>query len=96
MSAHRGVHVFASRFSRAYDRRAVTWCARGTLSDDTPLEFLWCCVVLRRRTYSLATDYVSHGIRCNAICPARIHTPFVVSAAYFSAFMMGEGSMAGV
>lgn len=28
-------------------------------------------------TYSIATDYVSKGIRCNAICPARIHTPFV-------------------
>jgi enoyl-[acyl-carrier-protein] reductase (NADH) len=32
------------------------------------------------RTYSLATDFVKDGIRCNAICPARIHTPFVVSA----------------
>jgi NAD(P)-dependent dehydrogenase (short-subunit alcohol dehydrogenase family) len=28
-------------------------------------------------TYSVARDYVSHGIRCNAISPARIHTPFV-------------------
>jgi 2-keto-3-deoxy-L-fuconate dehydrogenase len=28
-------------------------------------------------TYSIATDYVSKGIRCNCICPARIHTPFV-------------------
>ncbi len=28
-------------------------------------------------TYSVATDYVSHGIRCNAISPARVHTPFV-------------------
>lgn len=28
-------------------------------------------------TYSLATDFVKDGIRCNAICPARIHTPFV-------------------
>ncbi len=28
-------------------------------------------------TYSIATDYVKHGIRCNAIAPARIHTPFV-------------------
>ena len=28
-------------------------------------------------TYSMARDYVAHGIRCNCIAPARIHTPFV-------------------
>lgn len=28
-------------------------------------------------TYSVACDYVDQGIRCNAISPARIHTPFV-------------------
>jgi NAD(P)-dependent dehydrogenase (short-subunit alcohol dehydrogenase family) len=28
-------------------------------------------------TYSVATDYLSAGIRCNAISPARVHTPFV-------------------
>ena len=28
-------------------------------------------------TYSVAKDYIHHGIRCNAISPARIHTPFV-------------------
>lgn len=28
-------------------------------------------------TYSVAKDYVEHGIRCNSIAPARIHTPFV-------------------
>ena len=28
-------------------------------------------------TYSVATDYVKEGIRCNAVAPARIHTPFV-------------------
>jgi len=28
-------------------------------------------------TYSVARDYVSKGIRCNAISPARVHTPFV-------------------
>jgi NAD(P)-dependent dehydrogenase (short-subunit alcohol dehydrogenase family) len=28
-------------------------------------------------TRSIAVDYVKHGIRCNCICPARIHTPFV-------------------
>jgi NAD(P)-dependent dehydrogenase (short-subunit alcohol dehydrogenase family) len=28
-------------------------------------------------TYSVATDYVKQGIRCNAISPARVHTPFV-------------------
>jgi NAD(P)-dependent dehydrogenase (short-subunit alcohol dehydrogenase family) len=28
-------------------------------------------------TYSVARDYVTHGIRCVSISPARIHTPFV-------------------
>ncbi len=28
-------------------------------------------------TYSIAKDYVKHGIRCNCISPARVHTPFV-------------------
>jgi NAD(P)-dependent dehydrogenase (short-subunit alcohol dehydrogenase family) len=28
-------------------------------------------------TKSIAIDYVKHRVRCNCICPARIHTPFV-------------------
>ena len=28
-------------------------------------------------TISVATDYVKKNIRCNCVCPARIHTPFV-------------------
>jgi len=28
-------------------------------------------------TLSVAKDYVTHGIRCNCISPARVHTPFV-------------------
>jgi NAD(P)-dependent dehydrogenase (short-subunit alcohol dehydrogenase family) len=28
-------------------------------------------------TRSIAADYVKRGIRCNCICPARVHTPFV-------------------
>lgn len=28
-------------------------------------------------TKSIAVDYVRRGIRCNCICPARVHTPFV-------------------
>ncbi len=28
-------------------------------------------------TYSIAKDYVDHGIRCNCIAPGRVHTPFV-------------------
>jgi NAD(P)-dependent dehydrogenase (short-subunit alcohol dehydrogenase family) len=28
-------------------------------------------------TYSVAKDFVKQNIRCNAICPSRIHTPFV-------------------
>ncbi|MBT8185724.1 MAG: glucose 1-dehydrogenase [Eudoraea sp.] len=28
-------------------------------------------------TYSVAKDYLEHGIRCNSISPGRVHTPFV-------------------
>lgn len=28
-------------------------------------------------TYSVARDYLQDKVRCNCICPARIHTPFV-------------------
>jgi len=28
-------------------------------------------------TLSVARDYIDKGIRCNCICPARVHTPFV-------------------
>lgn len=28
-------------------------------------------------TYSVALDYLEHGLRCNAIAPGRVHTPFV-------------------
>ena len=28
-------------------------------------------------TKSVAIDYVKHNVRCNCICPARVHTPFV-------------------
>ncbi len=28
-------------------------------------------------TLSVAKDYVDHGIRCNCVCPGRVHTPFV-------------------
>jgi NAD(P)-dependent dehydrogenase (short-subunit alcohol dehydrogenase family) len=28
-------------------------------------------------TRSIAIDYIKRGIRCNCICPARVHTPFV-------------------
>ena len=28
-------------------------------------------------TYQVARDYIAHGIRCNSISPARVHTPFV-------------------
>ncbi len=28
-------------------------------------------------TYSVAKDFVSQGVRCNCLCPARIYTPFV-------------------
>ena len=28
-------------------------------------------------TFSVAKDYVDHGIRCNCVAPGRVHTPFV-------------------
>jgi len=32
---------------------------------------------VRAMTFSVAKDYLAHGIRCNCISPARVHTPFV-------------------
>src|SRR4029453_7077524 len=32
---------------------------------------------VRTMTRAIAVDYMKRGIRCNCICPARIHTPFV-------------------
>lgn len=32
---------------------------------------------VRSMTYSVAKDYIQDNIRCNAVGPARIHTPFV-------------------
>ena len=28
-------------------------------------------------TRSIAIDYMSKGVRCNCVCPTRVHTPFV-------------------
>ena len=28
-------------------------------------------------TLAVARDFVARGIRCNCVCPARVHTPFV-------------------
>ena len=28
-------------------------------------------------TYAIAKDFLAHGIRCNALMPGRVHTPFV-------------------
>ena len=39
-------------------------------------------------TYSTAIDHVADGIRCNCICPARVHTPFVDS--YLKSHYPGE------
>jgi NAD(P)-dependent dehydrogenase (short-subunit alcohol dehydrogenase family) len=32
---------------------------------------------VRAMTLSVAKDYIRHGVRCNCISPARVHTPFV-------------------
>jgi NAD(P)-dependent dehydrogenase (short-subunit alcohol dehydrogenase family) len=32
---------------------------------------------VRAMTFSVAKDYLAHGIRCNCISPARVRTPFV-------------------
>ena len=32
---------------------------------------------IQSMTFSIAKDYVHKNIRCNCICPARVHTPFV-------------------
>ena len=36
---------------------------------------------------SIAVDYIKRGIRCNCICPARVHTPFVER--YLAATILG-------
>ena len=28
-------------------------------------------------TFSVAADFIKDKVRCNCICPARVHTPFV-------------------
>src|SRR5215210_1540056 len=28
-------------------------------------------------TLSVARDFIDRGVRCNCVCPARVHTPFV-------------------
>ena len=32
---------------------------------------------IQAMTLSVARDYLDRNIRCNAVCPARVHTPFV-------------------
>eukprot|EP00658_Telonema_sp_P-2_P077201 TRINITY_DN6925_c0_g1_i1.p2 TRINITY_DN6925_c0_g1~~TRINITY_DN6925_c0_g1_i1.p2 ORF type:complete len:157 (-),score=32.98 TRINITY_DN6925_c0_g1_i1:383-853(-) len=32
---------------------------------------------VKTMTWSVAVDYVKSGVRCNCICPGRVHTPFV-------------------
>jgi len=32
---------------------------------------------IQAMTFSVAKDYIQDGIRCNAIAPGRVHTPFV-------------------
>jgi NAD(P)-dependent dehydrogenase (short-subunit alcohol dehydrogenase family) len=39
-------------------------------------------------TQSVAVDYMKRGIRCNCICPARVHTPFVDG--YLAAYYPGR------
>lgn len=41
--------------------------------------FAYCATkgAVHMMTKSIALDYVEQGIRCNCICPTRIHTPFV-------------------
>jgi NAD(P)-dependent dehydrogenase (short-subunit alcohol dehydrogenase family) len=41
--------------------------------------FAYCATkgAVHMMTKSIAVDYVDQGIRCNCICPTRIHTPFV-------------------
>ncbi len=46
----------------AVDRRALYGASKGAV------------LALTR---SIAIDYVTRGIRCNAICPGTVHTPFV-------------------
>jgi 2-keto-3-deoxy-L-fuconate dehydrogenase len=45
-------------------------------------------------TRSIAVDYMKQGIRCNCVCPARVHTPFVDRTLYLcsdeASFITGQ------
>lgn len=43
---------------------------------------------IQSMTFSIAKDFVHKNIRCNCICPARVHTPFVDS--YLSKHYAGK------
>ena len=44
-----------------------------------PDRFAYCMTkgAVLAMTLSAARDFVGEGIRCNCVCPARVHTPFV-------------------
>ncbi len=51
----------------------------GTIGIDRRLPYSASKGAVLALTRSIAIDFVTQGIRCNAICPGTVHTPFVES-----------------
>lgn len=49
----------------------------GTIAVDRRLPYSASKGAVLALTRSIAIDYATQGIRCNAICPGTVHTPFV-------------------
>ena len=77
MAAHGGVVPMAVTYLpfSDYERPAMRMAALMGLPDRFAYSMTKGAVLTMTR--SIATDYVKRGIRCNCICPARVHTPFV-------------------
>ncbi len=58
---------------------AIVNIASTLSSMAIPNRFAYCTSkgAVLPMTYSVALDYIDYGIRCNAISPGRVHTPFV-------------------
>lgn len=58
----------------------------ATIGVDQRLSYSASKGAILALTRSIAIDFVTQGIRCNAICPGTVHTPFVESylARYFA------------
>src|SRR6266542_5308696 len=71
----RSFFFFSSR--RRHTRCYRDWSSDVCSSDLDRFAYSMSKGAVLTMTRSIAVDYMKRGIRCNCICPARIHTPFV-------------------